>query len=76
MPNSSSKQPFNWDDYEYGRSPRQGSEASLGSHVYVLMQPYFHNIFHVQDFQACLESFRFGDYLDIAFLSSSLALRK
>jgi len=24
---------MNWDDYEYGRSPRQGSIGSLGSHV-------------------------------------------
>lgn len=28
-----SKQPLNWEDYEYGRSPRNGSNASLDSHV-------------------------------------------
>jgi len=33
MPKSASKQPLNWEDYEYGRSPRQGSDASLSSHV-------------------------------------------
>ncbi len=33
MPDSSSKKPMAWDDYEYGRTPRHGSEDSLASHV-------------------------------------------
>ena len=33
MTDSASKRPMNWEDYEYGRSPRQGSTGSLGSHV-------------------------------------------
>ena len=33
MPSPPSKKPMNWEDYEYGRSSRHGSETSLGSHV-------------------------------------------
>ncbi|KAL9125774.1 MAG: hypothetical protein Q9217_005077 [Psora testacea] len=33
MPDLTPKRPINWEDYEYGRSPRQGSTGSLGSHV-------------------------------------------
>ena len=32
MPDATVKGPT-WEDYEYGRSPRQGSTGSLGSHV-------------------------------------------
>ncbi|KAL6719636.1 hypothetical protein ACLMJK_001557 [Lecanora helva] len=30
MPDSNSKKPLNWEDYEYGRSPRNASDVSLG----------------------------------------------
>lgn len=33
MPGPKSKNPFNWEDYEHGRSSSVGSEGSLGSHV-------------------------------------------
>lgn len=33
MPGPKSKNPFNWEDYEQGRSSSVGSEGSLGSHV-------------------------------------------
>ena len=33
MSASQAKQPMSWDDYEYGRSFRQGSTGSLESHV-------------------------------------------
>ena len=34
MTNSTPKRPTNWDDYEHGRSPRQGSVGSLNSRVH------------------------------------------
>ena len=33
MPEPNANWPLNWDDYEAGRSHRNGSEGSLGSHV-------------------------------------------
>ena len=33
MPGPKAKSPFNWEDYERGRSSSVGSEGSLGSHV-------------------------------------------
>lgn len=33
MPGPKAKNPFNWEDYERGRSSSVGSEGSLGSHV-------------------------------------------
>ncbi|CAF9906195.1 hypothetical protein IMSHALPRED_004126 [Imshaugia aleurites] len=33
MPGPKAKNPFNWEDYEHGRSSSVASEASLGSHV-------------------------------------------
>lgn len=33
MPGPKGKSPFNWEDYEHGRSSSVGSEGSLGSHV-------------------------------------------
>lgn len=33
MPGSKAKTPFNWEDYERGRSSSIASEGSLGSHV-------------------------------------------
>lgn len=33
MPGSKAKSPFNWEDYERGRSSSVASEGSLGSHV-------------------------------------------
>lgn len=33
MPDPKAKNPFNWEDYEHGRSSSVASGASLGSHV-------------------------------------------
>ena len=33
MPGPKAKNPFNWEDYERGRSSSVASEGSLGSHV-------------------------------------------